>query len=244
MTRTARLALFAIGAAGLSVLLVAGVAGLPDFGHYRGPYGDVLNRVAVEERHATSVVAAVVYDYRSLDTMVEELILFASVLGTALLLREHREGRARGDDPVRSDALRYFGLASVAPTLLIGFVVIAYGYVSPGGGFQGGVIAGSAALLVWAAGSYAAFRGVTPESLVDLAKALGASGFILIGAVGLAAAGVAFENFLPLGTPGTLLSAGQIPLLNWAAGLEVAAAMTLLFAEFLEDVMTREGEER
>jgi multicomponent Na+:H+ antiporter subunit B len=240
MTRRARLALFGIGAAGLALLLVTGIAGLPDFGHYRGPYGDVLNQVAVSERHATSVVAAVVYDYRSLDTMGEELILFCSVLGVALLLREHREGRRREDDPVRSETLRFFGLGAVAATLLIGLVVIAYGYVSPGGGFQGGVIAGSAALLVWGAGSYAAFRRLSPEWLVDLGKALGAAGFVLVGIVGLLAAGVAFENFLPLGTPGTLLSAGQIPVLNWAAGLEVAAAMTLLFAEFLEDVMVRE----
>ncbi len=243
MTRGARLALFAVGAAGLAILLVTGVAGLPDFGHYRGPYGDVLNQVAVGERHATSVVAAVVYDYRGFDTMGEELILFASVLGVALLLREHRAGRERDDDPVRSDAQRLFGLGAVAPTLLIGLVVIAYGYVSPGGGFQGGVIAGSAVLLVWGGGSYAAFGRVAPESLVDIAEAIAAAGFVLIGVAGLVASGDAFENFLPLGTPGTLLSAGQIPLLNWAAGLEVAAAMTLLFAEFLEDVMTLEGEQ-
>jgi multicomponent Na+:H+ antiporter subunit B len=243
MTRRARLALFAIGAAGLAALFTAAVVDLPGFGHYAGPYGDVLNRVAVGERHATSVIGAVVYDYRGLDTMVEELILFASVLGTALLLREHREGRARDDDPVRSEAFRFFGLLSVPAVLLIAFVVVAYGYVAPGGGFQGGVVAASSALLVWGAGSYAAFRCVTPQALVELAEAAAALGFVLIGVAGIVAGGAAFENFLPLGTPATLLSAGQIPLLNWAAGLEVAAALTLLFAEFLEDVMIHEGNE-
>lgn len=243
MSPRPRLALFALGAAGLAVLLVAGVAGLPDFGHYRGPYGDVIAHVAVGERHATNAVAAVVFDYRALDTLGEELILFASVVGVALLFREHRPGEAvRHEHRVRSDAVRFFGLGMVGPTLLLGLLVIAYGYITPGGGFQGGVFAACAAVLVWAAGSFRAFEQLTPEVVVDAAESFGAAGFVAIGIAALAATGTAFENFLPLGTAGTLLSAGEIALLNWAAGLEVAAAMTLLFSHFLEDVMIREAE--
>lgn len=242
MTRRVRLALFGLGAFGLAGLLAWGVAGLPDFGHYPGPYGDVLSRVAVGERHASNVVAAVVFDYRALDTMGEELILFCAVMGVALLLREHREEQvARHEHRVRSDALRLFGLGMVGPTLLLALLVIAYGYITPGGGFQGGVVAAAALALVWGAGSYRAYHQLSPESLVDFAEGVAAGGFVAIGVAGLVSAGTMFENFLPLGTIGTLLSAGQIPLLNWAAGLEVAAAMTLLFAHFLEDVMIPES---
>ncbi|MDX6543502.1 MAG: hypothetical protein QOK32_1105, partial [Gaiellaceae bacterium] len=59
MTQRARLAVFGVGALGLALVLAWGIGGLPDFGHYPGPYGMLLNRVAVPERHASNVVAAV-----------------------------------------------------------------------------------------------------------------------------------------------------------------------------------------
>jgi len=65
----------------------------------------------------------------------------------------------------------------------------------------------------------------------------------VVGLAGLVATGTAFENFLPLGTTGTLLSSGTIALFNWAAALEVAAAMVLLFSHFVEDVMIPEDVE-
>ena len=64
-----------------------GFAGLPDFGDYRGPYGEILNRVAVPERSTTDVVTAVNFDYRGFDTLGEEFILFAAVIGVASILR-------------------------------------------------------------------------------------------------------------------------------------------------------------
>jgi multicomponent Na+:H+ antiporter subunit B len=244
MTRRARLGLFAAGALGLAALLVWSVTGLSDFGHYPGPYGDVLVQAAPAERHVANVVAAIVYDYRALDTMGEELILFAAVAGVALMLREHRVDRADlPEDKVHDEAVRIFGGAAVGLALLIGLFTITYGYLTPGGGFQGGVAVAATFALVWAAGSYHAFHALTPEPLVDLAEGLGAGGFVVLGVIGLAASGSMFENFLPLGTFNSLLSSGEIALLNWAAGLEVAAAMTLLFAKFLEDVMVPEDDE-
>ena len=245
MTRPARLGLFGVGALGLAALLVRAVGGLHGFGGYPGPYGFVLAQAALGERHAANIVASVVYDYRALDTMGEELILFAAVTGVALLLRQQSPERAaRREDAVRSDAVRLFGLGAVGGAALLGLLTIAYGYVTPGGGFQGGVFVAATFALVWAAGSYRLFHHLTPEPLVDLAEGLGAGGFVVIGLVGLIASGSLFENFLPLGTINTLLSGGQIALLNWAAGLEVAAATTLLFAKFLEDVMVPEEEEK
>ena len=99
MSRRARLVVFAVGAAGAAALLAWGLLGLPDFGHYRGPYGDVLNEQALGQRHAQNVVNAVVLDYRGFDTVGEEFILFGAVIGVTLLLRRQREEheRATGD---------------------------------------------------------------------------------------------------------------------------------------------------
>jgi multicomponent Na+:H+ antiporter subunit B len=90
VSRRARLVLFALAGAGLGVVLVYGLAGLPAFGDYKAVYGNVINGIGVTERHATDLVTAVNFDIRAFDTLGEEFILFASVLGVVLILREMR----------------------------------------------------------------------------------------------------------------------------------------------------------
>jgi multicomponent Na+:H+ antiporter subunit B len=233
-----RLPLFAVSLAGLAALLGYGVAGLPAFGDYHGPYGLVLNQVALGERHATNVVAAVVFDYRGFDTLGEELMLFAAVAATALILREAREEEAKEVvDAVRSEPVRLVGLAAVPVVVLLGLFVVAFGYLTPGGGFQGGTVVALGLLLVYLAAEHRAYRRLTPTAVVDVFEGGGAAAFVGL-ALGALAGGLAFqENFLRLGKIGALTSAGSIPLLNWATAIEVTAAFVLLFGEFLEEVM-------
>jgi multicomponent Na+:H+ antiporter subunit B len=236
MTTRLRLGLFFTGAAGLAALLAWGLAGLPDFGHYPGPYGDVINRIAVDERHVTSAVAAVVFDYRGFDTLGEEFILFASVAGVALLLREAREDEATLRDLVASEPVRAVGLLAVGPTVLLGLYLVTFGYVTPGGGFQGGIVLAGGLVLVWAAGSYRAYSKVSPTPLVDLAEGVGAGTFPALGLTLLASGAAFLENVFPHGKAGSVLSGGTIPVLNWAAAVAVAAAVVLIVSEFLEEL--------
>ena len=67
------------------------VVDLPPWGDYRGPYGDVISRVGVYERHATDAVNAINYDYRGFDTLGEEFILFTAVIGVMMLLRREKD---------------------------------------------------------------------------------------------------------------------------------------------------------
>src|ERR1700712_5721331 len=99
MSRRFRLCLFAVGAVVLAGVVVHGLAGLPAFGDYHGVYGTVLNRVTVSERHATDVITAINFDFRGLDTMGEEFILFAASIGLVVLLREQRDEHV---DPARA----------------------------------------------------------------------------------------------------------------------------------------------
>jgi multicomponent Na+:H+ antiporter subunit B len=236
MSRGARLGLFAVSATGLTALLLWGVAGLPDFGHYSGPYGFVLNASAPGERHVTNVVAAVVFDYRGFDTLGEEFILFASVMGVALLLRDSREDPGRRSDAMRSDAVKLVGLGFSAVLLLTGLYVVAHGYLTPGGGFQGGVAVAGAFVLVYLAGEYRGYRRLAPTAAVDVFEGSGAGGYAVIGIVSLLLGSAFLHNFGPLGTGGTLAAGGSIPFLNVASALEVSAAFVLLFTEFLEEL--------
>ena len=94
MSAGGRLFLFLAAAAGFAAFLLWGLAGLPAFADYRGPYGDLINAVAPAERHLTNMASAVNFDYRGVDTLGEEYILFAAVTGLALLLRKGA-GRSR-----------------------------------------------------------------------------------------------------------------------------------------------------
>jgi multicomponent Na+:H+ antiporter subunit B len=237
MSRRARLGLFAASGAALAALLVWGLTGLPAFGDFRGEYGRILNSVAGSERHVTNVVSAVMFDYRGFDTLGEEFILFAAVMGVALLLREARDERERPRDEVRSDAVRAVGLALVGPTVVLGLYLVAHGYLTPGGGFQGGVALAAGLLLLYAAGRYRSYRAVSPQPLVDFAEGIGVAGYVAVGIATLASGAAYLENVVDLGTRGTLSAAGTIPILNAASGLAVAAALILLFHEFLEEVM-------
>ncbi|MGH2819181.1 MAG: MnhB domain-containing protein, partial [Actinomycetota bacterium] len=238
MTRGGRNAIFFAGAFGLGLIFLWGCAGLPDFGDYGGAYGLILNEVAVTERKATNVVASVTFDYRGFDTLGEEFILFAAVIGATLLLRTQRDEEEREPTdqapgrhaPHESDAVRELGAALIGPSVLFGLYVVSHGHLTPGGGFQGGVVLATAPLLMYLIGEYRSFRHLAPGHLIEAAEGAGAAGYAVLGVAGLLAGAVFLENVFPLGRPEELPSAGLIPLLNLTVGLAVAAGFVLLLS--------------
>jgi multicomponent Na+:H+ antiporter subunit B len=163
----------------------------------------------------------------------------------AILLRAQRdeeEGQPQEEikgrhAPAPSNAVRALGLAVVGPIVVFGIYVVAHGHLTPGGGFQGGVILATGALLVFLSGEYVTLRRVGPESLIDAAESAGAGGYVIIGLLGLVVGTSFLDNFLPLGEPGALLSSGTILPINLAVGLEVAGGFVLLLSEFLEQTL-------
>jgi multicomponent Na+:H+ antiporter subunit B len=245
VSRGARLWLGLGSLAGLGALLAWAVLGLPDVGHPRGPYADLAPRIMLAERHVTNTVTGVTFDLRGFDTLGEELILFVAALGAAVLLRAQRSERraeqaAEADEqrgPATADALRALGAVLVGPVLLLGIYVVVHGALTPGGGFQGGVILAGALLLVYAAGQVVGVQRVRPASLVEVADALGAAAYALVAVAGLVLGVAAMDNVLGLGTQGSLLSGGTVPVLSIAVGVEVTAAMTLILTELVDQML-------
>jgi multicomponent Na+:H+ antiporter subunit B len=241
MSRRARLGVFGVGTVGLAVLLVWGMAGLPSFGDFDGSYGQMLAHLSVPERGATSSIAVTTFDFRGVDTLGEEFILFTASIGVLALLRIQRTDEDVAAEPVHphrptagSRTLRSFATALAGPVLVFGIYVITHGHLTPGGGFQGGVVAMTAILLVYLAGTNLRGSRISPLGAVELGEGVGAGGFALIGLGGLILAGVFLENFLPSGTPGNLISGGVIPLLNVSVGLEVMGATLVILGELLD----------
>jgi multicomponent Na+:H+ antiporter subunit B len=246
-----RLVLFGVSAAALAVVLIVGLAGLPAFGDYHGVYGEVLNGLGVTERHATDLVTALNFDIRGFDTLGEEFILFGSVLGIVLILRhlgdeeEHPQQEEADEHHFSgaSEALRAVSLGLIPGLIALGVYVVVHGALTPGGGFQGGIVLAAGPLAVFVSGRYLRMKIIAPQPFIEISDALGAAGYGLIGLGGLIFVGVFFKNFLPFGIPGHLLSAGTIPLASIAVGLEVTGAFLVAWTEFFDQAMLVRGDE-
>ena len=112
--------------------------------------------------------------------------------------------------------------------LLYGIYIISHGHISPGGGFAGGVIIALSFIhLILAYGKEAVLETMS-ENLIRVWESTGALMFLTIALVGLTG-GYFFRNFLPIGTPFQLFSAGTIPLSNIAISLKVWAGLLAIF---------------
>lgn len=249
MKDTPRKILTFVSGSFLAALLCFAFWQLPGFGKYPGPYGDLINSLAPYQRQIANAATAVMFDYRGLDTLGEEFILFAAVSGVVLLMRE--KSAERGDEPLQigdrplwpqSDAVQWTSLAFVGVISLFGVYMVLHGHLTPGGGFQGGAVLGSASVLVYLGNGYNLYRKTNPILLLELGESIGAACYVFIGVGGLVAGGAFLENFLPLGRRGNLLSAGTIPVINLAVGIEVAAGFALLFREFLKQTRARQSD--
>lgn len=242
---------FFIAAAGMAGLFWWSYRDLPPLGDYRGPYGNYIVQLAVYERHATDTVNAVTYDYRGIDTLGEEFILFASVIGVLLLFRKQpdqeqgkddaKQQKFPEDDIPTTDAVRVTMMGMVAAMVVFGIYIASHGQLTPGGGFQGGVILATAPLLVFLAGRVDTFKRTVSHPLTELAEATGAAGYALIGASALFIGAGFLTNWVPLGTTGSLLSSGTIEYISVAVGLEVSGSFVLVMYSYLQEIIEGQG---
>ncbi|WP_371641855.1 MnhB domain-containing protein [Streptomyces mirabilis] len=237
MTRRVRLIVLAGGGAGLAALLVAACFCLPGFGGDLHPYGDRVVRASLA-RHTANTIASVNFDQRAFDTLGEMSILFASVLGTVVLLRQTRdENRAEPEPEEVALPVRRYALVVLPIAVLTGLYVIAHGQLSPGGGFQGGVVVATALHLLYLGADYRALERIRPVGSYEAGDALAACAYLVLGLAGAVAGTAVLANFLPYGTFNTLSSGGTVPLLNAAIGMEVACAVVVLLSRFLDQAV-------
>ncbi len=259
MTPTQRRWLFLVAVAGLVACYLWAFAGLPGFGAYPGPYGEIILQHAVSQTNATGVVSAINFDYRGFDTVGEEFILFSAAAGMSVVLRRLRgeqeestveRAASRRDSPPASrprisSTVSRPTLALVGPVVLIGWWLALHAQANPSGGFQGGVVLATAFMLVYLSGEFLVFRRLSPVAALDGAEALGAGAFVAIGLAAIVQGLPYLDNYLPLGTvPGAVSSSGTIALISFFVGIEVAAAFTLIISELLEQTLLVKSEAR
>lgn len=176
---------------------------------------------------ANSVTSVVTY-FRGLDTLGEVTILFLAIFGVVLGLEKNTNTT---NILAKDSFLLQTGAKVIVPIIILfGLYIITQGHLSPGGGFQGGVIIASGFLL-----NFLAFgdKYSLDHKPLALFESLSGSGIIVLGVVSFITVGLFLGNFLPLGELGTLLSGGVIPILYIFVGLKVASEIIVLIEYFL-----------
>lgn len=113
---------------------------------------------------------------------------------------------------------------------MYGIYIVTHGHLTPGGGFAGGaIIAGSFILLILAFGSEVVNLR-KEETKTTVTESMSLLIVIILAVAGIwLGSQVFFNNYLPKGEIGQLISAGLIPVFNILIGIEVAAALLTIF---------------
>ena len=212
--------LVALTIAAAAVPMLFGVASLPRPGDDAAPAHAHATALYIEggarATGADNLVTGVLLNYRALDTFGEVMVIFAALAAVMAVLTPAAPGS--GDGPGAggpagaqvSPVVAYVVRLTAPFIALFGAFVIFKGHVSPGGGFQGGVILGALLMLL----SVVMGRGPrTPLIPAAAARWLQAAAPMTFAAVAL----------LGLGLTGSLLGFPADPGMAWARELMIIA---------------------
>jgi len=212
------------------LILVFGIFLFQTFGHYQTKTS--LNKTALyyntntpDEVGAANVVTAIVVTYRGLDTLGEVTVLFLTAMIVGYILRQG--GREKPKKNNTSEILITAANILIPGSIILGVYVFINGHLTPGGGFQGGAIIGTAISLMILADPL----GTIQKAVLHLTESISGFFYVMIGLAGILWAGGFLDNrILSLGTLGDLFSAGAIPIIYSLIGLKVGTEISSILA--------------
>lgn len=120
--------------------------------------------------------------------------------------------------------------------LTLGIYIILHGHLSPGGGFQGGVLIAGAVAIVFTAYGYKEVLSLFKAEKVKVFEDIGALGYVFLGTLGLIYGYTFCTNVLWHSTPGKLYSSGTIFWMNLAVGYKVLAGLGFLIIMLISNL--------
>ena len=176
-----------------------------------------------DELGGANLVTSIVVTYRGLDTLGEVAVLFIATAGVGFLLRRRRNSESKTVEKRPSSEILQSGTALLMPLIfLFGVYIFLHGHLTPGGGFQGGVVIASGVLL-----SLLTYpKSEVSHKILNMIESLSGAFYIVVGILGIyLAAGFLDNRILPLGEFGRLFSAGAIPIIYSLVGLKVGSEL-------------------
>jgi len=119
-------------------------------------------------------------------------------------------------------------------TLVLGFYIILHGHLTPGGGFQGGVIVAAGIALIFLAYGNEGLRNTFIPEALKTTENIGSLMYTFFGLLGiLMGANFCRNTIFKQGNPGDLYSSGTIFWMNFSVGLKVMMGVSFLLITML-----------
>ena len=226
----------------LGILLYI-VSYLPPTGNAANPDNNEVAAKYIEDgmkdTGAVNIVTGMILDYRAFDTLGESNVLFTATCAVFILLRldakskkKEEEENDRLYEPKNDVIVQKVAFFLVPMIIIFGIYVILNGHLSPGGGFSGGAIIGSALILYVNAFGFQKIERFFTQKTYKWICFAALLFYCLAKTYSFYCGAHHLETGIPLGTPGAILSSGLIPPLNICVGLVVACTMYAFYAMF------------
>ena len=204
----------------------------------------------VEETGALNIVSSIYLGYRAYDTLGETLVLLVAVSGTIGMIASTGKTLAPGYGNEHSDndshrinhrhfirrrtVLMEVVTGKLGPVVLVfGLYVMLFGHMSPGGGFQGGVVIASGIIFI-SLGTRGEYKNILSRSeVLSRIEAVSFLFLVISSGIGLFA-GIGFFANPFMGTSVSPL--GFIILLNTMIGLKVGSGIAYMSVAMMGDV--------
>lgn len=232
----------------LTVILVITVSYLPPWGGADNPTNNEVAQRYVEqgaeETGVLNTVTGMVLQYRAFDTFGETNVLYIATCAVLILLMaghsknggettafEEAE-RDRNFEPKDDPILQIAARVLVPMLFMFGIYILLNGHLSPGGGFSGGAILGSALILYNSAFGFEKTRKFFNGRIYGIVRvaALGVYAVVIVYYFFTGANDI--ESIVPLGRLGSILSSGLILPINICVGFAVTCTMYAFYAMF------------
>lgn len=231
-------------------LLLVAVSNLPSFGQEENPVNNEVAQRYIEqgmqETGAVNIVTGMILDYRAFDTLGESHVLFIATCTVLILLRKDKNKRTEGqfymdeNDRIyepKNDIILQTTTRVLMPLIVIfGIYIVLTGHLGPGGGFSGGAIIGAGLILYLNAFGFEKTEKFFNAKVYKTLSVCALGCYCLAKSYSFYTGANHIESFIPLGTPGDILSSGLIFVLNICVGVVVAGTMYTFY------VMFRKGE--
>jgi len=179
---------------------------------------DEFERV-IEETNSLNTVTAYYLNYRLYDTIFEIFVFTLSIYGVVFFLNSvpSIEKHVPFNDPVMNFYSKFAFIISIVAAIYIALV----GHLSPGGGFVAGIVAGTGMMIVSLTKNIDEIKDQFKIENISSYEKLILLSVILLTIFPVLIGKRSFQNFLPLGKTGRILSAGFIPLFDLLIFLKV-----------------------
>ncbi len=187
---------------------------------------------AVSDTGAINVIASYYLGYRLFDTLFEILVFTTAVQGVVYLLgnmptlEKHK--------PMREQAIIIYTDVIFGASLITGLYIAAAGHISAGGGFVGGIVGATGAVLVFLTMPIEEIEKDFPHSILSIVEILVLISIFTLMVIPIFLSLPPMRNFLPIGKIGHIISGGTIPIVDTLIGIKVLIGAITIAETFIK----------